>query len=85
MAIAPKPKRHTNDIASKSTDAAAEAFIRGADPAPSSSAARRNKKPVLVRFDDDMLAAIDRKAKSMGLGRSAWVRMVVSRALQEGE
>lgn len=82
MAIAKKPEQSPNAIAQAGDEKAAEAFIRGAHrTAPAGE--KLKKKPVILRFDDAMLDEIDRRADSMGLGRAAWVRMTVAKALQD--
>lgn len=80
MAIAPKPVRNRTDIA---VNTRAEAFIRGADAAApvSTRAARTTKEPIILRFDAPVIDRIDERAKLIGLSRSAWVRMVVAKAL----
>jgi hypothetical protein len=60
-----------------------EAFISGASapsvpPAPIDT----KKKPTPVRFDPEMYPRIDAAAKRRGLSRAAWVRLVVSQALE---
>lgn len=85
MAITKKPQRDLKATVSTSDDKAAEAFIFGAEKPAAPAAKKRKKTPVIIRFDDEVLAQIDQKADSMGLGRAAWLRMVAARALAEDE
>lgn len=87
MAIAKKPNRNLTDV---DKEAAALAFISGATPTSAEQPkaekpVRQKKEPVIVRFDEATLKAIDDKAEKMGLSRAAWVRMVAARALKDGE
>ena len=43
------------------------------------------KKPTPIRFDPDMYDRIDKAAKRRGQSRAAWVRYVVSQALEVEE
>lgn len=43
------------------------------------------KKPTPIRFDPDMYDRIDKAAKRRGQSRAAWVRYVVSQALEAEE
>lgn len=81
MAIAKRPQQHRSDIASTPVEEAAERFIQGG-PSPAKDAKRQNKEPVIVRFDPNQLAIIDRKAAALGLSRAAWVRMAIARILE---
>ncbi len=84
MAIVPKPKKASSDIASAGVEKAVAAFIEGAgSPAPVLAAKKTKKEPVLLRFDDETLRKIDAAAKRLGLSRAAWVRMVVAERLDE--
>ena len=91
MAIAAKPKQ-PQSVAAKPDPLT---FIQGADhgqpgtdpasapdPAAAPSAPRR-KEPVIVRFDDDQLAALDKAAAHQHVSRAAMVRLVLSRHLAE--
>jgi hypothetical protein len=84
MAIAKRPDRHRSTIAAPPADEhAAEAFITGAEaPTPPKDT---KKVPILVRFDRDLLARVDRAAKRRGISRSGWVHWQISRALEEEE
>lgn len=44
--------------------------------------ARKDKEAVLIRFEDDQLTEMDKRAAALGLSRAAWLRMVVSKALR---
>jgi len=45
-------------------------------------AKRKDKEAVLIRFEDDQLTEMDKRAAALGLSRAAWLRMVVSKALR---
>ncbi|MBE7159362.1 MAG: hypothetical protein INR62_13185 [Rhodospirillales bacterium] len=86
MAIARKPGSKPVLV----QEEAAERFIAsaGAAPAPAASAAlpateEAGRKPVMIRFDPDLLARVDRAAKRRGISRSAWVQFVLSHALDQ--
>jgi hypothetical protein len=84
MAIAKRPDRYRSVIEEQPVDErAAEAFITGAEEAPRPKAAK--KVPILVRFDRELLARVDRAAKRRGISRSGWVHYQISRALEEEE
>jgi hypothetical protein len=40
------------------------------------------RKPVMIRFDRDLLARVDKAAKHRGVNRSAFISYVISRALE---
>lgn len=85
MAITRKPMRNTPDIAPKDIEEKAGQFIRGADtaaPSPTSPPAKKRMEPIMLRMDDATVSAIDRRAVKLGLSRSAWVRMVIAKALE---
>jgi hypothetical protein len=42
---------------------------------------KKNKEAVVLRFEGDQLAVIDRRAEALGLSRAALVRMIVAQAL----
>jgi len=75
MAVQRKPKRDTKDI----DVAAAEKFISGAaQPAP----AKPKKVPVALRFDADLLAAIDAMASRRGMSRNAIISYWCSKGVE---
>lgn len=45
-------------------------------------AKRKDKEAVLIRFEDEQLAEMDKRAAALGLSRAAWLRMLVSKALR---
>lgn len=66
------------------------AFITGVDPAettpqlpPPEPDAKRAR--VMMRFDPTLLERIDAAAKHRGVSRTAWLHMVASRALDQGD
>lgn len=85
MAIARRPNRDRSDIAST---AAVDAFIHGAErgqpPAEPPTKAKKKKEPIILRFDEAVIDAIDKEAGKLGLSRAAWVRMIVAQALPGG-
>lgn len=71
-------------------DAAARAFIRGAeaeaeaDRAGAQSGARaRHKKPAMMRFDPELLRRVDKAAQARFQTRTAYITAAVVRALEE--
>lgn len=74
MAVQRKPKIDTNDIDVK----AAERFITGASAAPS----KANKLPVALRFDPELLAAIDAVATRRGMSRNAIISYWCSKGVE---
>jgi metal-responsive CopG/Arc/MetJ family transcriptional regulator len=40
------------------------------------------RKPVMIRFDRELLARVDKAAKHRGVNRSAWISYVISQALE---
>jgi len=75
MAVQRKPKSDTNTIDVR----AAEKFISGASkPAPVKS----KKVPVALRFDSDLLAAIDAMASRRGTSRNAIISYWCSKGVE---
>ena len=75
MAVQRKPKSDTNDIDVE----AAQRFISGASaPAPS----KLKKVPVALRFDSDLLAAIDAMASRRGMSRNAIISYWCSKGVE---
>lgn len=75
MAVKRKPKSNTNDIDVR----AAEKFIAGA-AAPVSD--KPKKVPVALRFDPDLLAAIDAMASRRGMSRNAIISYWCSKGVE---
>jgi transcriptional regulator of acetoin/glycerol metabolism len=73
MTIARNPKRNTSPVSEEK----ALAFISGAGQGTGQTAAapnpERNKKPIMIRVDPDLLGRIDRAAKRLGISRSAFI------------
>lgn len=79
MAVQRKPKNDTNDIDIK----AAEKFISGASsPAPTLAPAKSKKVPVALRFDSELLAAIDAMASRRGTSRNAIISYWCSKGVE---
>lgn len=85
MAIAKKPS--SKATASQPVDEKQiEQFISSAGKGEALAApADTKKKPTPIRFDPEMYDRIDRAAKRRGQSRAAWVRYVVSQALEAEE
>jgi hypothetical protein len=75
MAIVKKPKGPLKDDPM--------AFIQEAGRVEPEPVRRRRKEPVIIRFDADMLAQVDRAAAKLGLSRAAWVRMKIIESLPD--
>jgi len=88
MAIAQRPKKSppAHLPPGDEQERRIEAFISGTKPdaEPPPAVEETRMKPTPVRFDPAVLPAIDAAAKRRGLSRAAWVRFVVSQALEEG-
>ena len=79
MAVRRKPKIDTNDIDIE----AAERFIQGASsPAPVTVPIKAKKVPVALRFDADLLAAIDAMAARRGTSRNAIISYWCSKGIE---
>lgn len=79
MAVQRKPKTDQNDIDVK----AAERFIQGASsPAPAAASTKPKKTPVALRFDADLLAAIDAMAARRGMSRNAIISYWCSKGVE---
>ena len=79
MAVQRKPKNNTNAIDVK----AAEKFISGASsPAPVTPPARAKKVPVALRFDPELLSAIDAMASRRGTSRNAIISYWCSKGVE---
>jgi uncharacterized protein (DUF4415 family) len=75
MAVQRKPKSDTNTVDIK----AVEKFISGAS-APVAS--KSKKVPVALRFDSDLLAAIDAMASRRGTSRNAIISYWCSKGVE---
>lgn len=87
MAIAKRPGNGTTGRpASDDQERRIEAFIAGAEknaePEPEPDARRTR---VMMRFDPALLQRVDAAAKRRGVTRTAWLHMVASRALDQGD
>jgi hypothetical protein len=84
MAIAKKPVRNQADIAVKSDEKAAEAFIaKAGKPAEKEPEQGEGLTPVLMRFRKPLLKRIDEAAKRRSVRRTPWIMYVITRALEE--
>jgi hypothetical protein len=83
LAIAKKPGSNTR----APDDAAADRFIAkagaGKTEAMMADLEEKGMKPVMIRMESDLRDRIDRAAKAVGLGRSAWLRLKAIKALEE--
>lgn len=75
MAVQRKPKSNTEDIDPK----AAQRFVAGA---ASAAASKSKKVPVALRFDADLLAAIDAMASRRGMSRNAIISYWCSKGVE---
>ena len=91
MAITKRPKPTPAPVVpAEERERKIEAFIAGTGPAevappepepePDPKRAR-----VMMRFDPTLLQRIDAAARRRGVSRTAWLHMVASRALDQGE
>lgn len=79
MAVQRKPKSNTDEIDVQ----AAERFIQGASPAaPDVSPAKAKKVPVALRFDPELLSAIDAMATRRGMSRNAIISYWCSKGVE---
>lgn len=73
------------------SDAAARAFIRGADGDPDRetlerrSARTQRKKPAMMRFDPELLRRVDKAAAARFQTRTAYITAAVVRALEDDD
>jgi hypothetical protein len=81
MPIAKKPSRGQRASEPLSEEKAAQTFISGASKQQDDV----GKKPVMVRFDPDLLIRVDEAAKRRGVSRAAWIQYTLSKALDAGE
>ena len=84
MAIAKKPVSHQSAILTPVKEKAAEAFISAAGKVAATTE-ESGKKPILIRFDPEVLKRVDAAARRRGISRSAWIQFTVSRALDQDE
>ena len=91
MAIAKRPKPVLTPVASpEERERKIEAFIAGTEPAEAAGPELEpepdlKRARVMMRFDPALLKQIDAAAKRRGVSRTAWLHMVASRALDQGE
>ena len=85
MAIAKRPGTQRQETPPHNDDAAAEAFIAKAGRATRApqEAEDERRKPVTMRYDPDILKRVDAAAKRLGISRSAYVHIALSRALDQ--
>lgn len=75
MSIQKKVKRNTDEKA-------AQAFIGGSDVVDlPKETPKTNRKPVALRFDENLLNRIDAAAKRKGISRNAWISFHCAEAL----
>jgi len=82
-ALVPEPAAGEAKPAKKKGKSKDEKKSKGKHKAEKAEKAKRkDKEAVLIRFEDDQLAEMDKRAAALGLSRAAWLRMVVSKALR---
>ena len=79
--------RMPHSVKPANTDKRAEAFISGAGglpraPAPTEAEPEGSKTVVNMRFDTALLQRIDAAARRLGIGRTAWLHVAASKALE---
>lgn len=79
MSVQRKPNKNTKDIDIK----AAERFISGASSsAPNLTPAKSKKVPIALRFDAELLSAIDAMATRRGMSRNAIISYWCSKGVE---
>jgi predicted HicB family RNase H-like nuclease len=76
MAVIKRPVVNRSDKqAISDLEVEAERFINRTDQVPPVKPAKKkkNKEPIIVRIDPDILERIDQRAAEEGISRSAWV------------
>jgi predicted HicB family RNase H-like nuclease len=81
MPIAKRPGASRREVVSND-DQAAEAFIAKAGRATQEPEDDGRKVPVTMRYDPDILRRVDTAAKKLGISRSAYVHVALSRMLE---
>ncbi len=81
MTITKKPKASQDASIGKHDEKVVQAIISGARKIEDDAA----KKPVMIRFDPELLERVDAAAKHRGISRSAWVQYTLSRALDKDD
>jgi predicted HicB family RNase H-like nuclease len=85
MAVIKRSNVSRNDMQTISEkEAAAERFINKTDrvEAANPSQKKKNKEPIIVRIDPDILEKIDAAAAKRGISRSAWINSACTRTLE---
>jgi predicted DNA binding CopG/RHH family protein len=86
MAITKRPTPSRPDAASdEDQERKIEAFIAGTEATTMMAESEPKRARVMMRFDPGLLRQIDAAAKRRGVSRTAWLHMVASRALDQGE
>jgi hypothetical protein len=89
MAITKRPKPTLAPVVpAEERERKIEAFITGTEPAAAAPPAPEpdpKRARVMMRFDPALLQRIDAAARRRGVSRTAWLHMVASRALDQGE
>jgi predicted HicB family RNase H-like nuclease len=83
MAIAKKPGAQRAETVIRNDERAAEAFIANAGKTAQEPEDEGRKVPVTMRYDPDILKRVDIAAKRLGISRSAYVHVALSRALEQ--
>ena len=91
MAITKRPKPRLAPVApAEERERKIEAFIAGTEPAETALPEPEpepdpKRVRVMMRFDPTLLQRIDAAARRRGVSRTAWLHVVASRALDQGE
>ncbi|HZG66535.1 MAG TPA: hypothetical protein VEZ12_07310 [Herpetosiphonaceae bacterium] len=87
MAITKRPGSRTADVPpTEDRERKIEAFIAGANGnAEQEHEPDAKRARVMMRFDPTLLRRVDAAAKRRGVTRTAWLHMVASRALDQGD
>lgn len=87
MAVVKRPVVHRNDIqAISDKEAEAERFINRTDrnlPEETGKKRKKNKEPIIVRMDPDILERVDAAAAKRGISRAAWINSACTRTLDQ--
>lgn len=83
MAIGKKPTTQRQETLNRNDDTAIDAFIAKADKIAQQPQEEGRRVPVTMRYDPDILKRVDTAAKRLGISRSAYVHVALSRSLEQ--